>query len=147
VVGVGLGASRQKWTFLPNAHTDFIFAIIGEELGLIGEVVVLAMFGALVYAGIRIAIRAPDTFGRLLAAGITTWIGFQALVNMGAVTGVLPIAGVPLPFISYGGSSLVVTLLGVGVLVSIARAGTADHTHPASRRSAPARRASRRPAR
>ena len=121
--GVGLGASRQKWAFLPNAHTDFIFAILGEELGLIGAIVVLALFAGLIYAGIRIAVRAPDTFGRLLAAGITTSIGFQAIVNLGAVTGVLPIAGVPLPLMSYGGSSLIVTLGAVGVLASIGRAG------------------------
>lgn len=121
--GVGLGASRQKWLFLPNAHTDFIFAILGEEVGLIGEIVVLALFGAFLYAGIRIALKAPDTFGRLLAAGILTWLGFQALVNLGGVTGVLPITGVPLPFLSYGGSSLVVTLTAVGVLASIGRAG------------------------
>ncbi|HYT29935.1 MAG TPA: putative lipid II flippase FtsW, partial [Actinomycetota bacterium] len=122
LVGVGLGASRQAWGFLPNAHTDFIFAIMGEEVGLVGEVVVLALFGAFVYAGVRIAMKAPDTFGRLLAAGITVWIGFQALVNLGAVTGVLPITGVPLPFVSYGGSSLIVTLAAVGVLASVGRA-------------------------
>ena len=101
--GVGLGASRQKWAYLPNAHTDFIFAVLGEELGLIGELVVLVAFGVMIYAGIRIAVRAPDTFGRLLAAGITSWIGLQAIVNLGAVTGLLPITGVPLPFVSFGG--------------------------------------------
>jgi cell division protein FtsW len=121
--GVGLGASRQKWMYMPNAHTDFIFAILGEELGLAGEVVVLALFGAVVYAGIRIAMRAPDAYGRMLAAGITGWLGLQALVNLGAVTGVLPITGVPLPFISFGGSSLVVSLTASGVLMSIGRAG------------------------
>jgi cell division protein FtsW len=120
--GVGLGASRQKWMYMPNAHTDFIFAILGEELGLIGEIVVLALFGAVVYAGIRIAVRAPDAYGRMLAAGITGWFGLQALVNLGAVTGLLPITGVPLPFISFGGSSLVVSLAASGVLVSIGRA-------------------------
>ena len=82
-VGVGLGASRQKWMYVPNAHTDFIFSILGEETGLIGEIVVIGLFVVLVYAGIRIAVRAPDTFGRLLAAGITGWIAFQAVVNMG----------------------------------------------------------------
>jgi cell division protein FtsW len=123
--GVGLGASRQKWMYVPNAHTDFIFAILGEELGLIGEVVVLALFGALLWAGIRIALRAPDTFGRFLAAGITAWFGLQALINLGAVTGVLPITGVPLPFLSYGGSSLVVSLVAAGILVSIGRSASA----------------------
>jgi len=123
LTGVGLGASRQKWSYVPNAHTDFIFAILGEELGLIGAFGVIALFATLVYAGIRIAARAPDVFGRLLAGGIVAWFGIQALVNLGAVTGVLPITGVPLPFVSFGGSSLVVTLAAVGVLVSIARAG------------------------
>jgi len=127
--GVGLGASRQKWTYVPNAHTDFIFAILGEELGLLGELIVLTLFGALVYAGIRIALRAPDAFGRLLAGGITAWLGIQALVNLGAVTGLLPITGVPLPFVSFGGSSLIVSLAAVGVLVSIGRAGLAKETH------------------
>jgi len=115
--GVGLGASRQKWMYVPNAHTDFIFSILGEELGLMGELLVLALFAGLVYAGIRIALRAPDTFGRILAGGITAWLGLQALINMGAVTGVLPITGVPLPFMSFGGSSLIVSLVGVGILI------------------------------
>lgn len=119
--GVGLGASRQKWMYVPNAHTDFIFAILGEELGLIGEILVLLAFGALIYAGIRISARAGDVFGRLLAAGIVGWFGLQVLVNLGAVTGLLPITGVPLPFLSYGGSSLVVSLAAVGILVNIAR--------------------------
>jgi cell division protein FtsW len=120
--GVGLGASRQKWMYVPNAHTDFIFSILGEELGLLGELVVLVAFGALIFAGIRIAANAKDVFGRLLAAGIVSWFGLQTLINLGAVTGLLPITGVPLPFLSYGGSSLVVSLAAVGVLVSIARA-------------------------
>jgi cell division protein FtsW len=119
--GLGLGASRQKWLYVPNGHTDFIYAIIGEELGLVGMLVVLALFGALIFAGIRVALSAPDAFGRLLAAGITGWLGLQAIVNLGAVTGVLPITGVPLPFVSFGGSSLVVNLVAVGILVSIAR--------------------------
>ena len=127
--GVGLGASRQKWAYLPNAHTDFIFAVLGEELGLIGELVVLVAFGVMIYAGIRIAVRAPDTFGRLLAAGITSWIGLQAIVNLGAVTGLLPITGVPLPFVSFGGTALIVTLGAVGVLASIARAAEAPREH------------------
>jgi cell division protein FtsW len=137
--GVGLGASRQKWQYLPNAHTDFIFAVLGEELGLIGELVVLLLFGSMIYAGIRIAVRAPDPFGRLLAAGITSWIGLQAIVNLGAVTGLLPITGVPLPFVSFGGSALIVTLGAVGVLASIARAGSGNG---ASRSRAPTRSAS-----
>lgn len=120
--GVGLGGSRAKWDFLPNAHSDFIFAVIGEELGMVGATGVLIAFALLIYAGVRIAIHAQDVFGRLLAAGIVSWIGLQAIVNLGAVTGVLPITGVPLPFLSFGGSALVVTLLGVGVMASVARA-------------------------
>ncbi|HEX2032465.1 MAG TPA: putative lipid II flippase FtsW [Actinomycetota bacterium] len=120
-LGVGLGASRQKWSYVPNAHTDFIYSIIGEELGLVGALAVLALFGVLIFAGIRIAVRAPDAFGRLLAVGITGWFAVQAVVNLGAVSGLLPITGVPLPFVSFGGSSLVVSLAAVGILVSIGR--------------------------
>jgi len=120
--GVGLGASRQKWQYVPNAHNDFVFSILGEELGLLGELVVLVAFGVLIFAGVRIAVRTTDTFCRLLAGGIVSWFGLQALVNLGAVTGLLPITGVPLPFVSYGGSSLVVSLAAVGILVAIARA-------------------------
>ena len=119
--GVGLGGSRAKWDFLPNAHSDFIFAVIGEELGMLGATAVLVAFGVLLYAGVRIAIHARDPFGRLLAAGIVSWIGLQTIINLGAVTGILPITGVPLPLLSFGGSALVVTLLGVGVLASVAR--------------------------
>jgi cell division protein FtsW len=121
--GVGLGNSRQKWSFLPNAKTDFIFAIIGEELGLVGALIVLAAFAFFLYLGIRTAREAPDRFGFLVAGGITAWIGIEALINIGAVTGLLPITGVPLPLISFGGTSLVVTLTGIGVLLSIARRG------------------------
>lgn len=135
LTGVGLGASRQKWEYVPNAHTDFIFSILGEELGLIGEIVVLLALAGLVVAGIRIAAQARDVFGRLLAAGIVAWFGLQALVNLGAVTGLLPITGVPLPFLSYGGSSLVVSLAAVGILVSIARSPSGSE--PTRRRAAP----------
>jgi cell division protein FtsW len=137
--GVGLGASRQKWLYVPNAHTDFIFSILGEELGLIGEVVVLLAFGALIFAGIRIATRTTDVFGRVLAAGIVSWFGLQTLINLGAVTGLLPVTGVPLPFVSYGGSSLVVSLAAVGVLVSIARSPSSGPPSPKARgRTGPA---------
>jgi cell division protein FtsW len=140
VFGVGLGASRQKWMYVPNAHTDFIFSIMGEELGLMGELVVLTLFGIVIYAGIRIAIKAPDAFGRLLAAGITAWLGLQALINLGAVTGMLPITGVPLPFLSFGGSSLVMSLIGVGVLLSVGRAELdAVQRKPGRRPGRPAR--------
>lgn len=119
--GTGLGTSRAKWDFLPNAHSDFIFAVIGEELGLIGALVVLAAFALLVFAGVRVAMHAGTIFERLLAAGIIGWLGLQAIINLGAVTGILPITGVPLPFVSFGGTALVVTLVAVGVLVSITR--------------------------
>jgi cell division protein FtsW len=142
LAGVGLGASRSKWQYVPNAHTDFIFAILGEELGLIGEVVVLGAFAALIFAGIRIAARTQDVFGRLLAAGIVSWFGLQALVNLGAVTGLLPITGVPLPFLSYGGSSLVVSLAAVGILVNIAR-GSATAPTRAGSKAKPRRKAGR----
>jgi cell division protein FtsW len=148
-MGVGLGASRQKWQYVPNAHTDFIFSILGEELGLLGELVVLVAFGALIFAGIRIAANAKDVFGRLLAAGIVSWFGLQTVINLGAVTGLLPITGVPLPFLSYGGSSLVVSLAAVGVLVSIARAPARALARAPARASAraPARASARAPAR
>ena len=119
--GVGLGASRQKWLYVPNAHTDFIFAILGEELGLIGTMMVIGLFVAFAYVGVRTARRAPDAFGRLVAIGVTTWIVGQAIVNMGAVTGLLPITGVPLPLVSFGGSALVVSMVGIGILANIAR--------------------------
>jgi cell division protein FtsW len=119
--GVGLGASRQKWGSLPEAHTDFIFAVLGEEFGLCGSLVVLAMIGILGYAGIRIATRADDLFVRYTAGGITTWFMVQALINLAVVLRLLPIAGVPLPLLSYGGSALVANLLAVGVLLACAR--------------------------
>jgi cell division protein FtsW len=121
LAGVGLGASRAKWGFLPNAHTDFIFAIVGEELGLLGTLLVVGLFAAFTVLGIRVALRAPDRFGTLLAAGITAWISGQAVVNMGAVTGVMPVTGIPLPFLSFGGSALVVTMAAVGILLNVAR--------------------------
>ncbi|MFI5046071.1 MAG: putative lipid II flippase FtsW [Acidimicrobiia bacterium] len=121
--GVGLGASSAKWNFLPNAHTDFIFAIIAEELGLLGGLLVLAMFGVFAVLGVRTAARAADRFGALLAIGITVWVVGQAVINIGAVCGVLPITGIPLPFISFGGTALVTTMFGVGVLANVARRG------------------------
>jgi len=121
VGGVGLGASRAKWGFLPNAHTDFIFAIVGEELGLIGTFGVVGLFVAFAVVGVRTALRAPDRFGALLAAGVTAWVCGQAFVNMGAVTSLLPVTGVPLPFVSFGGSSLVVTMAATGILLNVAR--------------------------
>jgi cell division protein FtsW len=119
--GVGLGAGPSKWLFLPNAHTDFIFAVIGEELGLIGTFIVLGLFVSFVTLGTMAALRAQDRFGMLLAAGITVWVGIQAVMNMGGVLGLLPASSVPLPFVSFGGSALVVTMVGAGVLANIAR--------------------------
>jgi cell division protein FtsW len=121
LVGVGLGEGRAKWGFLPFPHTDFIFAIIAEELGLLGGLFVVSLFIGFGVLGIRTALRAPDRFGMLLAAGITTWILVQAFVNIGAVVGALPITGVPLPFVSFGGSSLLVLMAATGVLLNVAR--------------------------
>ncbi|SDM14850.1 cell division protein FtsW [Streptomyces wuyuanensis] len=119
--GSGIGASVEKWGQLPEAHTDFIFAITGEELGLAGTLSVLALFAALGYAGIRVAGRTEDPFVRYAAGGVTTWITAQAVVNIGAVLGLLPIAGVPLPLFSYGGSALLPTMFAVGLLIAFAR--------------------------
>jgi len=118
--GLGLGGGREKWGLLPNAHTDFIFSVIGEEGGLIGTLVVLGLFGVLAWYGLRAADRAPDRFGSLLAVAATCWITSQAVINIGAVIGVLPVTGIPLPFISFGGSSLVITLMAAGILVNVA---------------------------
>jgi cell division protein FtsW len=123
VFGVGLGQSIQKYQWLPFAHTDFIFAIIGEETGLIGTTAVLAGFSLFAYRGYRIALKAPDAFGSLMACGITTWVTVQAFINIAAVTASLPTTGIPLPFISYGGSSLALTLLSVGILLNVATQG------------------------
>jgi cell division protein FtsW len=119
--GSGLGASVEKWGQLPEPHTDFIFAVTGEELGLAGTLSVLALFAALGYAGIRVAGRTEDPFVRYAAGGVTTWITAQAVVNIGAVLGLLPIAGVPLPLFSYGGSALLPTMFAIGLLIAFAR--------------------------
>lgn len=121
VTGVGLGEGRAKWGWLPNSHTDFIFAIVAEELGLVGALVVLTLLGAVGVLGFRISQGAPDFFGALLAAGITVWFMVQVFVNMGGVLGLLPITGVTLPFLSFGGSSLLVNAAAVGVLLNVAR--------------------------
>jgi cell division protein FtsW len=121
IFGVGLGASREKWGWLPESTSDFIFAIIGEELGLVGTLCVTALYGGLAVAGLRVARRATDTFTRLLSAAITAWIVGQAIVNIGAVIGMFPITGVPLPLVSQGLSSALVTMVGLGMLMSFAR--------------------------
>lgn len=123
IFGVGLGESRAKWGFLPNAHTDFIFAIIAEELGLIGALLVIGLFLGFAVFGTRAALHAPDRFGMLVAAGITAWILAQAFVNVGGVVGILPITGLTLPFVSFGGTSLVVTMAAAGLLLNVAANG------------------------
>jgi cell division protein FtsW len=119
--GMGLGESRQKMFYLPEAHTDFIFSVVGEELGLIGALLVLGLFAAVGVRGLRIALRHPDPFGRLLAFGLTASLVLQAVVNVGVVLGCLPTKGLALPFLSYGGSAMIAALLQVGVLVALAR--------------------------
>ena len=123
IAGKGLGDGRQKLGFVPEHHTDFIFSIIGEELGLIATLLVVAAFAGIVLCGVSISTNSCDTFGLLLGSGITFLIGIQAFVNIGVVTGVLPNKGLPLPFISYGGSNLLMMLICVGILLSIARLG------------------------
>lgn len=132
--GSGLGASVEKWGQLPEAHTDFIFAVTGEELGLAGTLSVLALFAALGYAGIRVAGGTEDPFVRFAAGGVTTWITAQAVINIGAVLGLLPIAGVPLPLFSYGGSALLPTMFAVGLLIAFARQEPAAKAALAMRR-------------
>lgn len=119
--GLGLGKSKQKFSYLPEHHTDFIFAILCEELGFLGGASVLVLYGIIAWRGLRIAMRAPDLYGALLAIGITSMIAFQAMLNIGVVTGSLPVTGIPLPFISHGGSSLLMSLAGVGILLNISR--------------------------
>jgi len=130
--GFGAGSGRMKYQWLPAAHTDSIFAIVGEELGLLGCLLVVGLFAALAYRGLRIASRVPDAFGRLLVTGITCWIVFQALINMAVVTGTIPFTGIALPFISVGGSSLVTCLIGVGIMLSVSR--TVNGTQAARQR-------------
>jgi hypothetical protein len=134
--GLGLGASREKWAGgLPEAHTDYIFAIVGEELGLLGTLTVLVLFTVLIYSGVRIAHRATDPFVGLASSAVTAWIAAQAIINMGAVVGLLPITGIPLPLVSFGGSALLATLAAIGMLLAFAR-----------RSPAPPRRSGRAPA-
>ncbi len=121
LLGRGIGDSRQKLFYLPEAHTDFIFAIIGEELGFVGALAVIALFVVLIWRGLRIGLRAPEPFGAHLALGITVLLAAQTLVNLGVVTGLLPTKGLPLPFISFGGSALVMTMLSTGVLLNISQ--------------------------
>lgn len=119
--GLGLGQSKQKFLYLPENHTDFIFAIIGEELGFIGASLVVMLFILFIWRGLKIAVASPDPFACLLATGITAWVGVQAIINIGVVTGTLPVTGIPLPFISFGGTSLLFTMTAVGILLNISR--------------------------
>jgi cell division protein FtsW len=125
ITGAGLGSGLQKH-MLPAAESDAIFAVLGEELGLIGCLVVVGLFAAFAYRGFKIALRAPDSFGFLLASGITVWLTFQALINVAVVTDTLPFTGLTMPFISLGGSSLVISLMGVGMLLGVSR-GTSEN--------------------
>ncbi|GAB6118007.1 hypothetical protein JCM16816_16040 [Thermoanaerobacter brockii subsp. lactiethylicus] len=126
--GVGLGGSRQKLMYLPMPYNDFIFSIIGEELGLVGTVTILLMFLYLILRGLRVAAKAPDMFGCLLATGITSLIGVQTLINVAVVTSSMPPTGVSLPFISYGGTSTVIMMAGVGILLNISRYANLDRS-------------------
>jgi cell division protein FtsW len=122
IFGLGPGSGRMKYWWLPLAHTDSVFAVVGEEMGLMGCLGFIALFALVTYRGFRISREAPDLFGGLLAAGITCWIAFQALVNIAVVTGTMPFTGIALPFISVGGSSLVTCMVGVGIILSVSRA-------------------------
>ena len=120
IFGVGLGGSRQKWGNLPEAHTDFIFAVIGEELGLIGTLSILALLGTLIYSIVRISMSSVDPFTRFACAGIASWIAIQSVLNMGSALSLLPVVGVTLPLVSYGGSALIATYMGIGFVASSA---------------------------
>jgi cell division protein FtsW len=121
MTGVGVGDGAGKWGYVPLAHTDFIFAIIAEELGFVGAISVIGLFFLFIVFGIQAALGARDAFGALLAGGVTAWFGVQAIVNIGGVTGAMPVTGLTLPFISYGGSSLLVTMAATGLLLNVAR--------------------------
>ncbi|MBG6085632.1 putative lipid II flippase FtsW [Zhihengliuella flava] len=136
--GVGLGQSRQKWNYLPEGQTDYILAIIGEELGFIGTLVIVVLFAVLAIAMYRVAVRSQDPFIRVATGGIMAWIIGQAFINMGMVTGLLPVIGIPLPFISYGGSALVISLAAIGVVLSFARQSAAEAASlPPQRKNSP----------
>jgi cell division protein FtsW len=120
--GIGLGASKEKWGWLPAAHTDFIFAVVGEELGLVGTLIVLALIGTITYVALTLARKTNDLFTKLIATSVMAWIVVQSIINVGAVLGLLPVTGVPLPLVSYGGSSLIFTMSAIGVLMAVLRA-------------------------
>jgi cell division protein FtsW len=122
ITGLGLGQSRQKF-YIPEVTTDSIFAVIGEELGFLGGLFLIVLFSILIYQGFKIAKNSTDRFGQILAGGITAWLGVQAIINLGAMVSLFPLTGVPLPFISYGGSALVANLAGIGILLNISKKG------------------------
>lgn len=136
--GKGISASQQKWGSLPEAHTDFIFAVLGEELGLVGTLLVLTLFLTIAYAGVRVAVRTTDPFVRYMAAGITVWLSAQMIINVGMVLALLPVIGIPLPLVSYGGSALLPSLVALGLLVSFARSEPGAAEALAARRRRPA---------
>jgi cell division protein FtsW len=136
VRGLGIGESRQKFFYIPGAHTDGIFAIVGEELGFIGALIIVALFVTLVFRGFQTAIHARDEFGYLLAVGVTCWIAYQTVINIGGITRSLPLTGIPLPFLSYGNNALIATMAAIGVLLSVSRYST-GRTY-LSRRKGPA---------
>jgi cell division protein FtsW len=140
IFGKGLSASQQKWGNLPEAHTDFIFAVLGEELGLVGTLLVLALFGALAYGAIRLALNTQDPFVRYVTAGVMIWLMSQMIINIGMVLALLPVIGIPLPLVSYGGSALVPSLVGLGLLVGFARAEPEAAAALQDRRSRPRKR-------
>ena len=118
------GQSKQKYLYLPEPHNDFIFSVLAEELGFIGCFIVILLFAIFIWRGVILAMKAPDMFGSLLAVGITTLVGLQAIINIAVVTGSMPVTGMPLPFFSYGGTALIILLCGVGVLLNISRASS-----------------------
>jgi cell division protein FtsW len=132
--GLGIGASRQKFFYVPGAHTDGIFAIIGEETGFIGACFVIVLFSVLVYRGLRTSLLAPDDFGSLLAVGVTSWIAFQAIINIGGITRSIPLTGIPLPLVSYGSSALISVMSALGILLSVSRYRMRQAPPPAPRR-------------
>lgn len=134
IFGVGLGASRQKYSFLPEASTDSIFAVIAEELGLLGGIVIIGLFIYFIMRALKISLNAPDTFSKTLATGITAWIGGQAFLNIASMVALVPLTGIPLPFISYGGSSLVMILAACGILLNISRFSVSEERHGTTKR-------------
>ncbi len=125
--GAGIGGGQAQWGYLPNAHTDFIFSVIGEQLGILGALFVLVLLASFVWLGIRTATQSRDHFGALLALGLAAWVATETVINIGAVVGLLPVTGIPLPFISFGGSSLVITMAAAGILINVARQSEGGH--------------------